>query len=229
VFRRLIEVRTDEDKTHHPFEAGGLPVRELENRAMSLTSSETAHLLLATVLLLAAAILFGQLFARLHYPRVIGEILGGLALGPTLLGWALPMTEQNIFPATGATAVVLGALYQLGLIFLMFATGTELSSLFQRKERRAAVMITVTGVVLPLLAGFLQGLAWSAVERGGDCVEVLGGVSGEVYSACWISCAATHRQTSTQCRSRGASVHEPMSEMAPRREPGKCRWCAQLR
>jgi Kef-type K+ transport system membrane component KefB len=122
---------------------------------MSLTSSETAHLLLATVLLLGAASLFGQLFARLHYPRVIGEILGGLALGPTLLGWALPTTEQNVFPATGATAVVLGALYQLGLIFLMFATGTELRSLFHRTERRAAVTITVTGVALPLLAGIL--------------------------------------------------------------------------
>lgn len=122
---------------------------------MSLTSSETAHLLLATVLLLGAANLFGQLFARLHYPRVIGEILGGLALGPTLLGWVLPAAEQKLFPATGATSVVLGALYQLGLIFLMFATGTELSSLFHRTERRAAIAITVAGIVLPLLAGIL--------------------------------------------------------------------------
>jgi Kef-type K+ transport system membrane component KefB len=122
---------------------------------MSLTSSETAHLLLATVLLLGAASLFGQLFVHLHYPRVIGEILGGLALGPTLLGWVLPAAEQKLFPATGATSVVLGALYQLGLIFLMFATGAELSSLFHRTERRAAITITITGIVLPLLAGIL--------------------------------------------------------------------------
>jgi Kef-type K+ transport system membrane component KefB len=122
---------------------------------MSLTSSETAHLLFATVLLLGAASLLGQLFARLHYPRVVGEILGGLALGPTLLGWTLPTAEQKLFPATGTTSIVLGALYQLGLIFLMFATGTELSALFHRTERRAAITITITGIVLPLLAGIL--------------------------------------------------------------------------
>jgi Kef-type K+ transport system membrane component KefB len=122
---------------------------------MSLTSLETAHLLFAAVLLLGAASLLGQAFARLHYPRVIGEILGGLALGPTLLGWALPTAEQKLFPTVGTTSVVLGALYQLGLIFLMFTTGTGLSSLFQRTERRAAIAITIIGIVLPMLAGII--------------------------------------------------------------------------
>jgi Kef-type K+ transport system membrane component KefB len=122
---------------------------------MSLTSSEIVHLLLATVLLLGAAHLLGQLFGRMHYPRVIGEILGGLILGPTILGAVLPTAERTVFPTTGATPVVLGALYQLGLIFLMVATGTELGSLFRRGERRTAATITVTGVLLPFLAGIL--------------------------------------------------------------------------
>jgi Kef-type K+ transport system membrane component KefB len=122
---------------------------------VSLTSSQTAHLLLATVLLLGGAHLLGQLFVRLHYPRVIGEILGGLALGPTALGAALPAAERGLFPAAGVTSVVLGALYQLGLIFLMFATGAELGSLFRRGERRTSITITITGVLLPFLAGIL--------------------------------------------------------------------------
>jgi Kef-type K+ transport system membrane component KefB len=122
---------------------------------MSLTSSETAHLLFATVLLLGAAHLMGQLFVRVRYPRVIGEIVGGLMLGPTLFGAVLPEAERRIFPATGVTPIVLGALYQLGLIFLMFATGGELGLFFRRGERRTAATITVSGMLLPFLAGIL--------------------------------------------------------------------------
>jgi Kef-type K+ transport system membrane component KefB len=122
---------------------------------MTLTSGQTAHLLITMVLLLAAAHVVGLAFAHAHFPRVIGEIVGGLLLGPTLLGAILPHVYETLFPKAGVTPTVLGALYQLGLILLMFAAGAELGSIFRTGERRTAAMITVTGVLIPFLAGIL--------------------------------------------------------------------------
>jgi Kef-type K+ transport system membrane component KefB len=122
---------------------------------MSLTPSATAHLVLATALLLAAAHAAGGLFARRRYPRVAGEIVGGLMLGPTLLGAALPTAERGLFPSAGAAMVTLRALEELGVVFLMFAAGAEFGVLFRRGERRAAASITLTGVLFPFAAAIL--------------------------------------------------------------------------
>jgi Kef-type K+ transport system membrane component KefB len=120
---------------------------------MLLTQSDVAHLICATGLLLLSAHLVGYLFVLARQPRVIGEIAGGLLLGPTLLGAVAPGLEQSIFPKVGVTATVLGGLYQFGIIFLMFATGSALRTLFRSAERRAAFSISATGIVIPFAAG----------------------------------------------------------------------------
>jgi Kef-type K+ transport system membrane component KefB len=120
---------------------------------MALTSSEIWHLLLALVLLLVAAHGIGYLFSLIGQPPVIGEILGGLLLGPTLFGALLPGLQEQVFPDSGSTASVLGAVYQLGLFLLMFAAGAELRAVFHRGERRTATLITLTGMLLPFVAG----------------------------------------------------------------------------
>jgi Kef-type K+ transport system membrane component KefB len=120
---------------------------------MSLTTVEIAKLLLALGLLLVAAHTMGYLFARFRQPPVIGEILGGLMMGPTVFGLLFPAAQGSVFPTEGATATVLGAVYQLGLFFLMFAAGSELRSVFHRGERKTASLITLTGTVLPFAIG----------------------------------------------------------------------------
>jgi Kef-type K+ transport system membrane component KefB len=120
---------------------------------MSLTTTDLAHVLLALGTLLIAAHLVGSLFARLRQPRVIGEILGGLLLGPTVLGAATPGVRAWLFPAGGPTASVLGAVYQLGLLLLLFVSGMEIHALFNRSEGRAVTSISITGMLLPFLAG----------------------------------------------------------------------------
>jgi Kef-type K+ transport system membrane component KefB len=110
-------------------------------------------MLLALALLLIAAHACGYLFARFRQPPVIGEILGGLLLGPTIFGALLPDLQAQVFPASGSSASVLGAIYQLGLLLLMFAAGAELRSVFHRGERKTASLITVTGTVLPFAVG----------------------------------------------------------------------------
>ena len=75
---------------------------------MTATAPEIAHLLMALSALLLAAHAVGHGFVLLHQPRVIGELVGGLLLGPTLLGAVAPSLEDYLFPATGSVASVLG-------------------------------------------------------------------------------------------------------------------------
>ncbi|MFB9836360.1 cation:proton antiporter [Actinoallomurus acaciae] len=122
---------------------------------MSLHLADVAHILIALTLLILLAHLFGHLFGVLRQPPVIGEILGGLLLGPTVLGAFAPGVKDSLFPQTGPTASVLGGFYQLGLIFLMFLAGTELRSAGSAAENRTVLGITVFGLGLPFGAGLL--------------------------------------------------------------------------
>lgn len=122
---------------------------------MTFGPSDTMHLLGALIVLLCSAHGAGYLFRRLRQPPVIGEILGGLVLGPTVLGALLPGLQAAIFTDHEPTATVLGAIYQLGLLLLMFCSGTEIRPRFAPGERRTVLFVTASGTVLPFLLGFL--------------------------------------------------------------------------
>jgi Kef-type K+ transport system membrane component KefB len=118
-----------------------------------MTDRETAHLLFALALLLISAHTFGYLFARMRQPQVIGEILGGLVLGPTLLGRVWPEAYNWLFPPDGITHEVLLAVYQLGLLLLMFTAGTQMKGLVHRGAVRTVAAISVAGLLVPFAAG----------------------------------------------------------------------------
>lgn len=120
---------------------------------MSFTDADLARLLIALAVLLLAAHGVGALFARFKQPPAIGEIVGGLLLGPSALGAAFPAVQHWIFPATGSSAAALGAVYQLGLLLLMFAAGAEMRRLIQRNAVRTVGLIASFGLVVPLAAG----------------------------------------------------------------------------
>jgi K+:H+ antiporter len=122
---------------------------------MSLSTSDLAHLVTALVLLLAAAHGCGYLFRRLRQPPVLGEVLGGLLLGPTVFGRFLPEWQEWVFSDNPPTATVLGAIYQLGLLLLMFSSGAEVRTLFQKGEGKAVGLITLTGTTVPMLLGLV--------------------------------------------------------------------------
>lgn len=103
--------------------------------------------------MLAAAHAIGALFAHFRQPRVIGEIAAGLVLGPTVLGHLAPGVESMLFPPTGATPVVLGAVYQLGLLLLLFCSGTEIRLAKDRRDGKTIGWVLSAGMVLPFLAG----------------------------------------------------------------------------
>ena len=120
---------------------------------MTLATADLAHILLALAALLLAAHAMGSIFVRYRQPRAIGEVCGGLLLGPTLFGHFLPNARAWIFPSTGATPTVVLATAQIGLLLLMFMTGTEIRKVFHRSERKTVGAVFFTGMVLPFVAG----------------------------------------------------------------------------
>jgi Kef-type K+ transport system membrane component KefB len=120
---------------------------------LTFSDFDLARLLIALAVLLIAAHGCGSLFARFGQPPAIGEILGGILLGPTALAAIVPGVQHWIFPGTGMSAAALGAVYQLGLLLLMFAAGAEMHRLLQRNAVRTVGLVAGFGMVLPFAAG----------------------------------------------------------------------------
>ncbi|HUQ49982.1 MAG TPA: cation:proton antiporter [Terriglobales bacterium] len=121
---------------------------------------ELGSFLLAFGILLALVHLFGYLFERLRQPKLVGEIAAGILLGPYIFGHFAPGAYQSLFnPAGGAgkTQAVFGALYWLGLLLLMFLSGTEMKRLFTKGLRRETAWLVSVGTMLPFALVLLVG------------------------------------------------------------------------
>jgi Kef-type K+ transport system membrane component KefB len=115
--------------------------------------SMPATALLAVAVVIVVAQLVGALAERCGQPRVIGEIVGGILLGPSLLGALAPGVESTLFAAP-----VRGQLHllgQLGLVLFMFLVGVELNPRLLQGRLPLASRITAVGVLLPLTLGVL--------------------------------------------------------------------------
>ena len=116
-------------------------------------NSTLGILLLQIVIIIIVARLMGFLFQKLEQPVVIGEILAGILLGPSVLGTFSPAAMKIIFPVES-----LGNLYllsQVGLILFMFVIGMELDWKSLRKSAKDAVLISYTGLIFPFILGIL--------------------------------------------------------------------------
>ena len=135
-----------------------------------MPATAVGPLILFLAILLTTAHLLGYLFARLRQPRVIGEILAGILLGPYVLGKLSVYTNVlQLNNAAEPKKAALELLYQLGLLLLMFLSGAETKALFQKHERKQIAWLASVGTVLPFfimlgLASFIP-LAWFMGER----------------------------------------------------------------
>lgn len=122
-----------------------------------MNNYELGNVLLAVLLLMLGANLLGQLFTRLRQPKVVGEILAGILLGPTLLGKVAPGFAADLFGAgkTDPRAIVLGFFYNFGMLMLMFVAGASAKHLLGKENRKATAFILGLGTPLPFLFALL--------------------------------------------------------------------------
>lgn len=116
-----------------------------------MSNAALTQVLLVLLLLAGCAQVFGYLFMRLRQPRVVGEIVAGIVLGPALLG-RLPAVA-HVITAAQQQGHILDFVYWLGLLLLMFLSGAETQHLFTRDERREVGWLTVVGTGVPFLLG----------------------------------------------------------------------------
>lgn len=130
-----------------------------------MTEAEVGKILLALGILIASAHLLGYVFDRLKQPRLIGEILAGVLFGPFVLGQLFPSVFASLFTfdpsADTHASIVFGFLYWMGIIFLMFLSGTQVRDLLSKENRRSTAFIL--GLGKPLAFLIVLGLALTIV------------------------------------------------------------------
>ena len=114
-----------------------------------MASFKLLILQIGTILIVAR--LVGWLFGKLHQPRVVGEMLAGILLGPSLLGWLAPNISSSLFPSDSLGH--LNSLSQVGLLIFMFLVGLELDLGHLRELGRAAVMTSQVSIIVPFILG----------------------------------------------------------------------------
>ena len=117
--------------------------------------------LLALTVIMVTARVVGVVFSKLNQPAVIGEVVGGIMLGPSLLGRFAPDVQASLLPAHAAP--MLGILSQLGVILYMFLVGLELDLHALRSRARTTIAISNAGIIVPFTMG--AALSWALFDR----------------------------------------------------------------
>lgn len=130
--------------------AGGTSSPILDQLLHSIQHPLSLLFLQVTVIVIAARV-FGQLARRINQPAVVGEIVAGICLGPSLLGWVWPASTQFLFPANSMQPLLF--LGQIGLAFFMFVVGMQVDSASVKHKAKDAVMISHVSIVFPFFLG----------------------------------------------------------------------------
>lgn len=119
-----------------------------------MSVSEITYFLLAISILLFFSRVFGEIFRKLKQALVIGEIIAGIVLGPTLLGSLFPETFNSLFINSAPVNHALQGITLLGVIMLLLVSGLEIDLRLIVQQGKSALIISIVGIVFPFSVGF---------------------------------------------------------------------------
>jgi Kef-type K+ transport system membrane component KefB/nucleotide-binding universal stress UspA family protein len=109
------------------------------------------------VALLLVGRLLGELMQRIGQPAVMGQLLAGILLGPSVLGALLPDVQRALFPPLPEQKAMLDGVAQLGVLMLLLITGMEMDFSRVKAAKRAALAASVCGILVPFVCGLTLG------------------------------------------------------------------------
>src|ERR1700680_3001285 len=133
-----------------------LPTTAFAAEGAASVSSETICIAALGLWLLVGR-LMGEPAQRLGQPAVMGQLIGGLLLGPSVLGLIWPAAQHALFAGTPEQKSMINAVSQLGILMLLLLTGMETDLQLVKRVGRAAVTVATAGVALPFICGFALG------------------------------------------------------------------------
>ncbi|MFP4071379.1 MAG: cation:proton antiporter [Desulfovibrionales bacterium] len=125
----------------------------------TLSSQNITVLLLSLGVLLSAAHLLGEAAQRLHQPAILGELLAGVLLGPTLLGSLAPELSAFLFPPHGVNAVALDTIATLAIVLFLLVAGMEVDLSTAWKQGRIGFKVGLSSIAIPFTIAFAA--AWA--------------------------------------------------------------------
>lgn len=121
-----------------------------------LSSAEVIHFLLILLTILIPARVFGEICRRYKLPAIIGEIVAGIIVGPTLLGALYPELFKSLFLSAPQASGAFDGIANIGIILLMFIAGFEVDLKQIRQNGKQAIAISLTGILFPFIVGFVS-------------------------------------------------------------------------
>jgi Kef-type K+ transport system membrane component KefB len=116
------------------------------------------HEVMVLLVQLSTMLLMGRLFAeiarRLKQPAVVGELIAGIIIGPTVLGMIEPLWFETLFPPSATSGVVLAGFVQVAVVMLLFIAGLEVDLHIVWQQGRQSILTSLFGLVVPFLFGF---------------------------------------------------------------------------
>lgn len=122
---------------------------------MNLSQSDITFFILSIAIMLFFARLFGELFRKIKQPVVIGEIVAGVILGPTVIGYFFPDLFNTIFNSSQLVKITIDGFVEIAIIMLMLVTGLEVDLSIVFSQSKKATIISIFSIVFPFAFGFL--------------------------------------------------------------------------
>jgi Kef-type K+ transport system membrane component KefB len=122
---------------------------------VKLGHGDVVHLLIQLGIMLIMGRLFAEIARKFKQPAVIGEIIAGIILGPTILGMIEPEWFHALFPVPSGAGTVLSGLVQVAVVMLLFIAGLEVDLHIVWQQGRQAVSTSLFGLIIPFLLGFI--------------------------------------------------------------------------